>query len=147
MPKSPLHVPKYRLRPLSANLINHLLELCKKEVPMQAESVELIGILAPFQAKIANSGIATAYTSTPKATLMESLGESFKPNSPAYILHGVTYSSKEEFWEACYWLYAKDPTKLSLEEIGAAKEHMYLNELMSPEEVEEFELNEGVQIK
>lgn len=139
MPKSPLHVHKYRLRPLSANLINHLLELCKKEVPMQAESVELIGILAPFQAKIANSGIATAYTSTPKATLMESLGESLNPDSPAYILHGATYLTKEEFWEACYELYTANPTQLSLKEIEAAKEHMYINDLMAPEEIEDFE--------
>lgn len=142
MPKSALNTAKYRLRPLSESLILHMLELCKKELPMSIESVELIGILAPFQAKIANKGITTAYTTKPKSTLMESLGEGPTKATPAYILHGVTYLSKEEFWAACYELYTADPAQLSLEEIGAAKEHMYLNELMSPEEVAEFEESE-----
>lgn len=129
--------PKYRPS-MTAAQIAKIVSLCKLESPMSLESMTLIGTLAPFEAKIANAGILPSYTTKPKPSLMESLtGEVASTDS--YILHGVPYDSKEDYWGACYALYAEDPNSLSLVEIKAAKEHMYIRELMSPEEITEFE--------
>jgi len=128
---------KYRPS-LTATQIEHLINLCKLEQPISDTSIEILGILAPFQAKIQNGALTPAYKTTPKSSILESLGAA-APMHDKYVFQNVVYSSKEEYWKACYNVYAINPTSLTVVEIQAAKEHMYLTGLMSPEEMVEFE--------
>ena len=139
--------PKYRPS-LPPHLIAHILDLAKKEQPLSTSSIELISILAPFQAKIQNMGLEPAYTTQvrlPKPSIEVSLGMApcdaiawklFNEETHQY----KAYYTKEEFWEACYLKSLEYPESLHLLEMNAAKEHMYLNDLMTEEEVIEFEL-------
>jgi len=132
--------PKYRPS-LPPHLIAHILDLAKKEQPLSTSSIELISILAPFQAKIQNMGLEPAYTTQvrlPKPSIEVSLG--MLPNSSVlYTLDDTAYFSKEAYWQACYYQSLANFEGLSLLEMNAAKEHMYLNDLMTEEEVIEFE--------
>lgn len=92
-------------------------------------STSIISTLAPFQAKIENAGISPAYTITPKATLLEQLGEA----------ESVDNGTKEIYWKQCYEKYCSAPNFCSLTEIQAAREYRYLNDLMTPEEMVAFE--------
>jgi len=135
-----MKVSKYRPS-LSACLINHILHLAKSEIPISQESIELIGILAPFQAKIKNLGITEAYITTPKKSIEEKLG---LYNTIATNLSDERYnncSSKEELWKQAYIKREKDRASCSLEELIWAEEHRYLHSLMSPEEEANFELD------
>jgi len=131
MTKNKPSISKYRPS-LSPLLIEKILELAKKELPLSAESIQLISILAPFQAKIQNDGLIPAYSSAPKLTVEESIGM-------VESAHSRPYQSKEEFWLSCYNLYIEHPEKCTLIEIQAAREHMYLHELMTDTEMKEFE--------
>ncbi len=116
---------------LTAQQILHIITLAKEESPLSSLSIEVIGKLAPFQAKIENAGIVPAYTlAEPRASLLESIGgEIASTNKP-----------KEVYWEECYDKFFKHgAAKCSLDEIAAAQEHRYINELMSPEELAVFE--------
>lgn len=119
---------------LTATQIEHILALAKSESPISQDSMSLISTLSPFQAKIQNAGIAAAYTvsNKPKANSLEALGGVSSTSS-------ISSSSKEEYWEMCYLKLQSNPTTCSLEEIKAANEHKYLNELMTPEEIKKFE--------
>jgi hypothetical protein len=139
--------PKYR-PVLTAAQITKILALAKLEQPISAESFSLISTLSPFAAKIANNGIQAAYSLAPiKPSTLESLGG--PSDHPDFDITNVTGSintgglglgrSKELYWEQCHDKYGSDPVACTLEEIQGAKEHMYLNDLMSPEEVVEFE--------
>lgn len=123
---------------LPAHLIEHILALAKSENPISASSIEVVGILAPFQAKIQNDSLTPAYTTKPKQSLEEKLG--MVPGTIiSYSLDGIDYRDKVDYWRACYNKYVAMPTTCSLAEIQAAQEHMYLHGLMSDEEVAVFE--------
>lgn len=130
--------PKYR-PVLSAQLILHMLDLAKAD--MSAASIELIGILAPFKAKIDNLSIAPAYNTKPKQSLEDSLGmDTGTVIEGEYELDGVSYNFKEDYWKACFdKLTEKGPKFLSIVELNAANEHRYLQGLMTEEEVKVFE--------
>ena len=131
---------KARFRPpLSDKHLEHLILLCKRDLVATEEqesfdlSAELVAKLCAFKAKIDNKGIAAAYTLAPdKPTMIEELGGLKDFTSPTKV-------SKEEYWELCYTKFLNDSIQCSLNELQAAKEHMYLNDLMSPEEVTEYE--------
>lgn len=123
---------KYRPS-LTAVQIAKIVSLCKQETPMSLESMTIVGTLAPFQAKIENAGIQPAYTTSPPETVEAKLGMT----APATDYNG--FESKEAYWLDCYVHYCDEPTHCTLEVIKAAKEHMYINDLMSPEEIAEFE--------
>ena len=128
-----------RYRPsLPSHLILKMLELAKLEQPMSMESVEIIGILAPFQAKIANGAITPSSVSMGKVSTLESLGGA-EPTPAVYTLNEVIFYTKESYWQACHDKYLNDAASCCLEEIQAAKEHAYVNDLMSPEEAAAFE--------
>ena len=144
--------PKYR-PVLTANMIEHILKLAKTESPISNASISVIAVLAPFQAKIQNAGIMAAYTEVDKPTLEESLGFPIGRDLPVPILGApaddaiacpedprtLAGMSKEEYWSWCYARFEISPEVCSLDEIQAAQEHRYLNDLMSPEEVTAFE--------
>lgn len=124
---------KVKYRPvLTAAHIEKILELAKTEQPTISDiSISLIGVLAPFKAKIDNDGIQPAYIVEPRASIMDKLG-AIDPK----------YGTKENHWEACYIRvqeYGAD--QCTLEEIKASNEHKYLNGLMSDEEAAHFETN------
>lgn len=132
--------PQQKYRPsLTATQIAHIIDLCKLEQPISDNSIAILGILAPFQAKIQNGAMAPAYETTPRQSTLESLGATSLPALGEYSFQNVRYATKEEYWEACYKVYQLNPTSLTVQEIQAAKEHMYLHSLMSPEEMVEFE--------
>lgn len=138
-------VTKYRPVLTSAHIL-HILALAKREYPhMSSASMNLIGVLAPFQAKIENAGIAAAYTTTPRVAInsLESLGV-----TPAITHTWATSTaidscgSKEQYWLHCYTKVQEAGTvACTLEEIQAANEHRYLNDMMTPEEEEQYELD------
>lgn len=126
--------PKYR-PVLTAAQILHILTLAKTESPDISDmSISLISSLAPFQAKIENAGIQAAYTTSPRVSLLDSIGgassESIPVDRPLL---------KEDYWEACYNKFLATPIACSLEEIAGAQEHKYLHQLMTPEELAKFE--------
>jgi len=123
---------KAKYRPVLPDyLIAHILELAKKEAGGVSEySYELIGILAPFKAKIDNLAIAPVYTTTdPKLEQFESLGGTVVDAA----------MPKEEYWQLMYEKYQIAPQDCTLKEIEAANEHAYLQHLMSDADMEAFE--------
>ena len=131
---------------LTATQIAHMLALCKREQPLSNESLSLISTLSPFMAKIENAGIVPAYTIKGTATksLLDRLGGgSSEPcsNQPAQGTDAAHRDGvlKEVYWEQSYQAYKADPASCSLAQIEAAREWMYLHELFSPTEKEEFE--------
>lgn len=132
---------KYRPS-LTAAHINHILQLAKTELPyLSKASISLIGVLAPFQAKIENDSIAAAYTvqpPRPKANSLEALGAGKVPTF-SHAVNDTNYESKEQYWQACYELYQANPAACTLEQITASSEHRYINDLMTPEEEKEHE--------
>lgn len=141
-----------KFRPvLSAYLITHIIALAKQDVvagSTSLSSIELISILAPFAAKIENAGITAAYTTAPRKSLEESLGmpastpaptQELQATSTHYMLDGAYFVNKEEYWEACYQKSLSSPSSCTLQELQAAREHKYLEGLMPPEEMVEFE--------
>ena len=125
---------KYRPS-LTAAQIAHILALAKTESGGISEtSFSLISTLAPFQAKIENDGITPAYTTQPakpKANSLESLGGLGDGTGKVYI---AGYESKEDYWAACYGTFLDNPAGCNLDQINAAQEYRYLNDLMTPEE-------------
>lgn len=129
--------PVAKYRPvLTAQQILHLLNRCKLEQPLSELGVMCISTLSVFKTKIENAGIQPAYIQQPdKPSTMEQLGAEFPSTNDVPI-------PKEQAWFAAYEKYKKDPESCSLREILDAREHMYLNDLMTPEEVIEFERKE-----
>jgi len=127
---------KAKYRPvLTAEQIVHIMSLCKSELPISDASISVIGSLGLFYAKIENRGIQAAYEAVepkPPVNNLEALGEA--PKDPI-----EEHGNKELYWRVCYTKYKLRPTSCSLDEIEAAQEHMYLNDLMSPEEITAFE--------
>ena len=139
MPTSKPSIPKNRAT-VTASMVAKILYLAKTESPITEEAIQLVAKFAPLQAKIDNAGLTPAYITTPAISKLESLGgidTTVKDDS--YTLAGHDYPTKELYWEACYKLYSSNPELCNLSTISSAREHMYLNDLMSEEEVNEFE--------
>ena len=114
---------------LTAEQITRLLALCKNCGILDTVTISCIHTLSVFQTKISNLGITPAYTTSPQPSLMEKLGS---PTANNIV-------PKEQYWKDCYNIYQVDPAGCAVSTIQAAKEHMYLNGLMSPEQLAEFE--------
>lgn len=95
--------------------------------------LQLISSLVPYLSKIDNATVVPAYNTTSRASVLEQLG------GPISQISHVTQESKEEYWSTCYTKYAAHPEVCTVLEIQAAKEHMYLHNLMNEQEVAEFE--------
>jgi hypothetical protein len=121
---------KYRPS-LPAKAIQHILALAKAEDPMSVESMQVIAILAPFEAKIANNCITPAYQTKGKPSVEESLG----------MIENTETRSKEAIYADSYYKWKEDPTNCSLLEIEQAQEHRYLNDMMDPTEERVYEAN------
>lgn len=145
----PRKVTKYRIS-LPPDIISHLISLAKKD--SSNLSIEALKILIPVQAKIDADILKPSYITNPKPDVFEQLGFD-SPIEPItkltimeytptrYPINPEHFASKEEYWCACYSKYQSYPESCIIKEIEAAKEHMYLNGLMTPEEIKEFESN------
>lgn len=122
--------PKTKYRPsLTADQIRHLINLARSESPLSNLSIEILGVLSPFLAKIENAGIEPAYTTSSKPSIEEKLGMIETSSIP-----------KEEYWAECYSKWEKyGPTACTVQELKAVQEYKYLHNLMSAEEIIEFE--------
>ena len=125
---------KSKVRPtLSASDLEHLLYLCKSESPISDKSLGLIYRLAPLLAKISGSTTAHTHSPTHPVTYPASHPAPTKPTKPAIA------TSNLQYWEQCHNKYIDSPAECSGNEIEAAQEHRYLNDLMSPDEKAVFE--------
>lgn len=136
---------KYRPT-LTADQITHIINLCKSESPLSNTSMAIMGVLAPFKAKIDLNTITPAYTTSPRETLEESLGLTLTNEEQEALYKEITMPpewpdsiDKEAFWLHCYNKYKDSPDTCTEEEKHGAYEHMYLNDLMTPEQIKNFE--------
>ncbi len=126
-------------------------------------NLSVLSTLAPFAAKIETAALVPAYkpapARAPKPSQLESLGGTAGGPSSYETSHDtgslspdslvareaeqeeapIEAATKEEYWEACYHKTLSTPTACTLTEIEAAREHKYLNDLMTPAELEAFE--------
>ena len=141
MPNTP--ITKYRPSFTEAQM-DTIMTLCNRvlsdikqgetQKPFNLECLTIIGILTPLKAKILANVRTPDYIATPRETLAERLG--FETEIPI-----DTSISKEAYWEQCYNKYINTPDSCNLQDIKAAKEHMYINNLMTPEQEAQFELD------
>lgn len=129
-----------KYRPVfSASLLSHIKSLAEEDYIKNgsAKSLSIVGIVAPFLAKISAGAMTPAYTeSAPKVSLLESLGGSDPNDSASKVKYEL---SKEAYWTLCYSKYSFTPEKCTILEIQAANEYKYLHGLMNAEEVQDFE--------
>ena len=132
------HAAKYRPSLTTAQIIK-ITNLAISENPITNESIQLIATLSPFLAKIENGALAAAYVPTPRTSSnsLEALGAG--TSTVQGTLPTPTAPTKEQRWEASYAQYLANPLSCNAITIMEAKEHMYLNDLMSTEEMAEFE--------
>lgn len=128
-----------RFRPvLSATELAYIESLVKQDYLANSSptALPILSKITPLMVKISLGTANPAYSTTPKLSLEESLGFSIPEESPG--------EAKEKYWAACYTkLTEQGVDSCTPAEIAAAKEHMYLNDLMSPEEEAAFEASLG----
>ena len=107
---------------------------------MKLVHYRLMGKINTLRTKIANNALSPAYVVRkhidPAIAILEDLGA--PEDEIAAATGGET---KEQYWEACYIQFQKNPNLCTVPQIEAAHEHMYLHDLMTPEEVAAFEFN------
>lgn len=141
--------PKYRPS-LTAREIEHIVELAKTESPISSLSLAVLVKLTPFLAKIEIGSINPAHipSTKPAVNSLESLGAAMPElGEAAGKLMSLTidnFSSKQDLWEACYNKSVSNPATCSVTELECAREHRYLNDMMSEQEVIDFEREEFV---
>ena len=124
---------KYRPS-LTADDINHIISLAKKESPISIKSIDVLTKLAPFKAKIDVSSVDFGVGMIPTSSI-----SNVTSSSPINDIVLV----KEEYWERCHDKYLADPEDCTVREIKAAQEHRYINDLMSSAEIIDFEASES----
>ena len=133
---------------LTASQITYLLEIAKNSIAISygddSDALSIITTLAPFKAKIDNGATNPAYITKsvlPKQVIsIADLGGT--TDSETYIERlspTACATSKGERWALAHAKFCISPAACTLEEIKGAKEHMYLNDLMSAEEMQAFE--------
>jgi hypothetical protein len=134
---------KQKYRPsLTEAMILHCIDLAKNESPISPESIQLLGVLAPFHAKIANEAKLPAYSTQRKKTVTEMLADlGGLESADNYAGSGTnTDLSNPHYWAECYEKAEESGINaLTVREHRGYNEHRYLNELMTPEEVAIFE--------
>lgn len=117
---------------LTASQILHLLSLCKSN--LNQSSLECIAVLAPFEFKIRNGLISPAYTPQPIPTLAQSMGFDDPPTESIPSIRKSTTHI-----ESLYEMWRTTPSTLSLEQLKEVQAYRYKNNLMSPEQEQEYE--------
>ena len=125
---------------LTAAQILHIITCLKQEAPLTDIGFSCLTSLVPFKDKITAGTVTPSYTAASTAsvdsveTSLAALGYPGEQEHPDE--HPRT---KEQLWEECYKKYTESPSNCSAGQIESAFEHMYLNDLMSPAEMAEFE--------
>lgn len=135
-------IKKYRPS-FSHTQLLHLLYLARSDSSLadsatRSLSNTIVQVLAPMVAKIDCNAIAHSHICYPKSSLLSQLGE-LESNSLTTQTH--TGEAKLSYNLSCYNKYCERPLECSTQEKEAAKEYMYVNDLMSPEEEKEYEGN------
>jgi len=120
-------IPKYRPS-LTLAQLTHISNLCKQQQPLTQMDAEIIGIIAPFMAKVVNGAVAPAYQVAPRISIEEQLG--MKPDTLA-----ITFAARK--YEA-YQRSEIDRASCSLDDLELAQLYRYENDLMSVEEEEAY---------
>ena len=139
-----------RYRPsFTASEIATIISLCASRT-QEANCLAILGKLATISSRIAVGDDKPAYIADPpisKPSIYKQLGMP-EPQLPALInvvgnkyedINPDLYKAKENYWLACYHKYIEQTQDCSPNEILAAQEHKYLNDLMTPEEEVAFE--------
>jgi len=163
--KTPRRTPRYRpvLSAAEVSYINKLL----KNILINSSSQKLIPSSRRFgkttaynnytmltalaskfsvlEAKIANKAITPDYTASPLNREQQQLVDLGEEPSTTGIgnLFDPSIHDKEQIWKRAYEKWLEDPIQCSLQEIDDANEYRYLNDLMSPEEVERMDREAG----
>ena len=122
-----MQILKYR-PVLTSTQIAHVITLCKKD--LSGESLSVISTLAPFMAKIENNGITPAYKTEAKSSLFELL---------EYQENGLINYDAMRF--KIYQKWIDNPESCNAEELEKVLEYKYGNELMTPEELKDYQTN------
>jgi hypothetical protein len=113
----------------TSEIISHLYSLCRNNIC--DKSIEALAVLAPFKAKIENNGISPAYTINKKESLVDSLGIE---NDEEYALLAPNEKRKK-----AYAKWSLNPDSCNSFELVLVRDYRYFNQLMSPEEVEQYD--------
>lgn len=136
-------IKKYR-PVLSESAISHIILLCKQESPLSQESMEVISILAPFEAKIQNAGVSAAYVANPKQSMEEKLGlgeavEKAQHSFSSSSNHPSPANPEQKRYTA-YMKWMEDSADCTLEEILLADTYRYEKGLMGQIEQDIYEV-------
>ncbi len=120
----------HKFRPyLTAQQLHYFLDLCKNDNRAETSAIRnsTIKYLKLYIAKYELGGLTPAYnqSATPRTSIADRLG--------------LDLSDPAQRKEAAYATWSANPALCSSEEIKLATLYRYENNLMSPEEEEEFE--------
>ena len=87
----------------------------------------IVQTLAPFIAKIESGVKEAAYALMPRTPIHDLLGFEINPGAK----QKETVQNKVAYNAACYKIYSENPARCTVVQIEAAREHMYVNDLMS----------------
>jgi hypothetical protein len=121
------NLAKYR-PVLTATQITHLISLCRSD--LSVESIRCISILAPFEYKIINGGVAPAYTPQPDLTLGNKLGFEVAPKKQSLSLEQAKIMHRD---------YKANIGSITLDEIKECLGVLYVNDQLTPKEESDYE--------
>lgn len=125
--------PKYRPS-LSAVQIEHIVDTLQNKSVIDDTDKSCLTVLVPFLAKIGVGSATPAYVTAAKEPLADFLSGTSTTDTDTGTL------TKEQYWEQCYRLLAdKGAHHLSIQELEAANEWMYLDGVLTKLEQVEFE--------
>jgi hypothetical protein len=132
------HKTKYR-PVLTLEQMKHIISLAK--ATPNEDSISVISTLYPYIAKAEMQAIVPAYTIKEKPTLETKLGFSHEEITAITGNHNHISEAmdKEVYWKLAYEKWLANPDSCTTDELLAANEHRYLHDLMTPEEMVEFE--------
>jgi len=109
----------------------------KADPEPDVDTYSSLAYLVPFIAKIDMKGMKAIYNMAPeKPSLLESLGAGAGTGS---AMLQQSNADRERYWEECYNKYITDPSNCTHRQLDAAQEHMYINELMTEQQLQLFE--------
>lgn len=117
---------------LSIAQMQHIISLCKKEMPITENSMVIVGVLAPIITALEQGGIRSDYTVQNKNSIAVDLG--FAAPLPAV---------KKKSIATLYELYQLNPTSLTVEETFDVSQYMYDNNIFSTEQKRIWEIQQG----
>lgn len=96
----------------------------------------IVQTLAPFIAKIESGVKEAAYNTVPRIPIHDLLGFEINPGAEQ---KETVVQDKVAYNAACYKMYSENPARITVKQIEAAREHMYVNDLMSATQEQLYE--------